>query len=76
MAAGQAGACLHTMAILQMYQADLLRYMDEDKGVRPVSPAHQGNDSQVPGAAAKEPSASSSLNRKQQENFTSRVPHQ
>ncbi len=28
-AAGQAGACLHTMAVLQAYQADLLRELDE-----------------------------------------------
>ncbi|MCJ8739459.1 hypothetical protein PDJAM_G00047420 [Pangasius djambal] len=29
MAAGQAGACLHTMAVLQAYQADLLKELDE-----------------------------------------------
>ncbi|MCJ8743458.1 hypothetical protein PDJAM_G00094200 [Pangasius djambal] len=28
-AAGQAGACLHTMAVLQVYQADLLKELDE-----------------------------------------------
>ncbi|KAL0183577.1 hypothetical protein M9458_019273, partial [Cirrhinus mrigala] len=28
-AAGQAGACLHTMAVLQAYQADLLKELDE-----------------------------------------------
>ncbi len=28
-AAGQAGACLHTMSVLQAYQADLLKEMDE-----------------------------------------------
>ncbi|KAL0173181.1 hypothetical protein M9458_033492, partial [Cirrhinus mrigala] len=27
--AGQAGACLHTMAVLQAYQADLLKELDE-----------------------------------------------
>ncbi|XP_032365670.1 uncharacterized protein LOC116682766 [Etheostoma spectabile] len=32
MAAGQAGACLHTMAVLQAYQADLLLEMDERGG--------------------------------------------
>ncbi|KAL0170931.1 hypothetical protein M9458_035527, partial [Cirrhinus mrigala] len=29
MAAGQAGACLHTMSVLQAYQADLLKELDE-----------------------------------------------
>ncbi|MCI4395880.1 hypothetical protein PGIGA_G00197280 [Pangasianodon gigas] len=29
-AASQAGACLHTMAVLQAYQADLLKELDED----------------------------------------------
>ncbi len=29
MAAGQAGMTLHTMAILQAYQADVLKEMDE-----------------------------------------------
>lgn len=33
MAASQAGACLHTMAIMQAYQADLLRDLDEGEGV-------------------------------------------
>lgn len=33
MAMGQAGACLHTMVILQAYQADLLRDLDEGEGV-------------------------------------------
>ncbi|KAL0180474.1 hypothetical protein M9458_022880, partial [Cirrhinus mrigala] len=28
-AAGQAGACLHTMSVLQAYQADLLKELDE-----------------------------------------------
>ncbi len=28
-AAGQAGACLHTMAVLQAYQADLLKELDD-----------------------------------------------
>ncbi len=28
-AAGQAGTCLHTMAVLQAYQADLLKVLDE-----------------------------------------------
>lgn len=32
-AAGQAGACLHTMAILQAYQAALLRDLNEGEGV-------------------------------------------
>jgi hypothetical protein len=31
-AAGQAGACLHTMAVLQAYQADLLKELDEGEG--------------------------------------------
>jgi len=29
-AAGQAGACLHTMAVLQAYQANLLEDLDDD----------------------------------------------
>ncbi len=32
-AAGQAGACLHTMAVLQAYQADLLKELDEGKQI-------------------------------------------
>ncbi len=35
MAAGQAGAALHTMAILQAYQAEALKEMDEGCGVTP-----------------------------------------
>ncbi len=35
MAAGQAGAALHTMAILQAYQAEVLKEMDEGDGVTP-----------------------------------------
>ncbi|KAI2661268.1 Transposon Tf2-9 polyprotein [Labeo rohita] len=34
MAAGQAGACLHTMAVLQTYQVDLLMELDEGKEVK------------------------------------------
>ncbi|KAL0173005.1 hypothetical protein M9458_033316, partial [Cirrhinus mrigala] len=33
-AAGQAGACLHTMSVLQAYQADLLKELDEGDEVR------------------------------------------
>ncbi len=33
LAAGQAAACLHTMSLLQAYQADLLADLDEDKGI-------------------------------------------
>ncbi len=32
-AAGQAGSCLHTMTVLQAYQADLLKELDEGEGV-------------------------------------------
>lgn len=32
-AAGQAGASLHTMVVLQAYQADLLNDLDYDKGL-------------------------------------------
>ncbi len=32
-AAGQAGGALHTMAVLQAYQADLLNDLDEGKGL-------------------------------------------
>ncbi len=35
MAAGQAGATLHTMAILQAYQAEVLKELDEGDGVTP-----------------------------------------
>ncbi len=35
MAAGQAGAALHTMAILQAYQTEVLKEMDEGDGVTP-----------------------------------------
>ncbi len=34
-AAGQAGMALHTMAILQAYQADVLKEMDEGAGLTP-----------------------------------------
>ncbi len=34
MAAGQAGACLHTMAVLQAYQSDLLKELDEGEEVK------------------------------------------
>ncbi len=34
-AAGQAGMTLHTMAILQAYQADVLKEMDEGTGLTP-----------------------------------------
>ncbi len=34
MAAGQAGGCLHTMAVLQAYQADLLIYLDEGEDIK------------------------------------------
>ena len=30
--AGQAGAALHTMAVLQVYQADLVRDLDKGRG--------------------------------------------
>ncbi len=33
-AAGQAGGCLHTMAVLQAYQADLLIYLDEGEDIK------------------------------------------
>ncbi len=35
MVAGQAGAALHTMAILQAYQVEVLKEMDEGDGVTP-----------------------------------------
>ncbi len=34
-AAGQAGACLHTRAVLRVYQADLLKELDEREELRP-----------------------------------------
>ncbi len=34
-AAGQAGGALHTMAVLQAYQADLLKVLDDGKGLSP-----------------------------------------
>ncbi|KAL0183550.1 hypothetical protein M9458_019246, partial [Cirrhinus mrigala] len=33
-AAGQAGACLHTMSVLQAYQADLLKELDEGEDIK------------------------------------------
>ncbi len=46
MAAGQAGAALHTMAILQAYQAEALKEMDEGCGVTPeaVKELRRGTD--------------------------------
>lgn len=35
MVAGRAGSCLHTMAVLQAYQADLLKELDEGEGPSP-----------------------------------------
>ncbi len=35
MASGQAGSALHTMAILQAYQAEVLKEMDEGDGMTP-----------------------------------------
>lgn len=37
MAVGQAGSCLHTMAVLQVYQADLLKELDEGEKLNAVS---------------------------------------
>ncbi len=34
-AAGQAGAALHTMSVLQAYQADLLKDLDQGQGLPP-----------------------------------------
>ncbi len=34
-AAGQAAACLHTMSLLQAYQAELLTDLDEGEGISP-----------------------------------------
>ncbi len=34
-AAGQAAACLHTMSLLQAYQAELLIDLDEGEGISP-----------------------------------------
>ncbi len=39
-AAGQAGMALHTMAILQAYQADVLKEMDEGTGLTPEAWSH------------------------------------
>ncbi|KAL0163894.1 hypothetical protein M9458_039647, partial [Cirrhinus mrigala] len=36
-AVGQAGACLHTMSVLQAYQADLLKKLEEDKEIKMTS---------------------------------------
>ncbi len=36
LAAGQAAACLHTMSLLQAYQADLLADLDEGEGIGPT----------------------------------------
>lgn len=46
MTAGQPGECLHTMAILQAYQANLLKDLDESERVDPeaVRELHQATD--------------------------------
>lgn len=38
-AAGQAGGALHTMAVLEAYQADLLKDLDQQKGLSPEAVA-------------------------------------
>ncbi|MGL5882283.1 MAG: hypothetical protein ACRCY0_03465, partial [Synechococcus elongatus] len=45
-AAGQAGAALHTMAVLQAYQADLLKDLDQGQGLSPdaVAELRQATD--------------------------------
>lgn len=43
-AAGQAVAPLHTMAVLQAYQADLLRYLDHGEGLGPEAACLPGNE--------------------------------
>lgn len=54
---GQAGTSLHTMAVLQVYQADLLRVLDHSKGLGPevvqeLCPGHRscppGNQADAP----------------------------
>ncbi len=40
-AAGQAVASLHTMAVLQAYQADLLKDLDKGQGLSPDEVAEQ-----------------------------------
>ncbi len=46
MAAGQAGACLHTMSVLQAYQADLLKEMDEGEDIKndDIAELHRATD--------------------------------
>ncbi len=46
MAAGQRGMALHTMAILQAYQADVFKEMDEGDGLTPeaVKELHKATD--------------------------------
>lgn len=46
MAASQAGVCLHTMSIMQVYQPNLLKDLDEGKGVWPddIKVLHQATD--------------------------------
>lgn len=36
-AAGMAGVALHTMAVLQAYQADVLKDLDEEAGLTPMA---------------------------------------
>lgn len=38
-AAGQAGAALHTMSVLQAYQAELLKDVDQGQGLSPEAEA-------------------------------------
>ncbi len=54
-AAGQAGACLHTMSVLQAYQADLLKELDEREHVSSDDIAELRRTADLSLRATKEP---------------------
>ncbi|ROI46622.1 hypothetical protein DPX16_7740 [Anabarilius grahami] len=57
-AAGQAGAALHTMAVLQAYQADLLKDLDQGQGLSPDAVAELRQTTDLALRATKHTSAS------------------
>ncbi|XP_048039521.1 uncharacterized protein LOC125264325 [Megalobrama amblycephala] len=57
-AAGQAGAALHTMAVLQAYQADLLKDLDQGQGLSPDAVAELRQTTDLALRATKQTAAS------------------
>ncbi len=48
--AGQAAACLHTMSLLQVYQAELLADLNEGEVIGRSAPGSPGESSPGPGS--------------------------